>query len=64
LAHWALRRHEERRPPWSELAAVLQSSEAEAAFAQFTEALWAEKSLKTDDTTVLAIEMPAAEAQP
>ncbi len=64
LAQWALRRHETRRPPWPDLAAALQSSESEAMFAQLTDSLWAQKELKTDDATVLAIEMPAAEGTP
>ncbi len=64
MAQWALRRHEERRPSWSELYAVLSHADAAAEFARFTESLWAEKALRTDDATVLAIEVPAAEGTP
>jgi hypothetical protein len=63
LAQWAMRRHEARRPPWPELHAILRNPDADAAFAVWVESMWAGKELKTDDVTVLAIEMPAAEGR-
>jgi hypothetical protein len=64
LAQWAFRRHEGRRSPWTELVDLARRPDADAAFASWVESLWSSKELKTDDITMLAIDLPAAEGKP
>jgi hypothetical protein len=64
MAQWAMRRHEARRPPWPELESVFQNPDADNEFARWVDTLWDGKELRTDDVTILSVEMPAAEARP
>jgi len=63
LAQWALKREETRRPPWRELREVLNASDPQAVFRTWVEACWESKELKTDDVTLLAIDLPRMEGK-
>lgn len=61
LAQWSLRRQENGLPPWRELRDLLTVVDAQAIFQAWVEARWDAKELKTDDITMLAVDLPIAE---
>jgi hypothetical protein len=64
LAQWALKREEARRPPWRELRDLLTGCSPQLDFEAWVEARWEAKDLKTDDLTLLAVDLPKAEDRP
>ncbi len=61
LAQWSLRRQESNRPAWGELRDALAAHDSQASFQTWVESRWDAKELKTDDITLLAVDLPAAE---
>src|SRR5262245_11739822 len=63
LAQWALKREELRRPLWRELREVLDAHEPQAAFQSWVDKCWESRELKTDDVTLLTIDLPHLEGK-
>ncbi len=63
LAQCALRRDESKRAPWRELRELLSAVDPQSVFQTWVEASWDSKELKTDDVTLLVIELPGKEGR-